>query len=482
MRRALAAGLALSLAACATTQEPAVTPQAPAPPAVEAERTRRIETLYADLEAGVTAFVNAAESVTTDGLEPLADAQEALAALEEDCAATKGCDLGRFTTAQQGLLGMQFELLERQRERIAELETPPEPEMTELGAEAAPVLPQPEGSFTTDDSLDDILSLNGPIAKGVLTWVGYRRPDFIEAWTNWKLLESDLLPIYEAAGYPWQLGAAQKFQESHVKAHAGSWRGAVGTDQFIRSTGRKYGLKVVAGFDERRDPVKSTEAQIAYMQDLLDIFDGDYSLAIASYNGHSAYRAARRVRRSKPDATFWDRDIYHASRRETRDYVALVLGAAQILADPARFGFAEPDVDTTRQQLTLARDTTIDQLAFCLGDDPAAGSFGFYRSLRNMNPAFDVKDDIPEGTTIDVPGVAVERYAERCIDGPAVELAASLHEHAYPEYETYTVRRGDTLQRIGRRYGVMWGNIAHENGIRRPYVIHPGDVLIIPQE
>ncbi|RME31709.1 LysM peptidoglycan-binding domain-containing protein, partial [Candidatus Woesearchaeota archaeon] len=379
------------------------------------------------------------------------------------------------------VLSFENELLREKDARIAELEAPQEG-LEELGAEPPEAISPPQETFTVNDSLEDIIDLNGPIARGVLTWVGQRRPDFIEAWTNWKLLEEDLKPIYNEAGYPWELGAAQKFQESHVKAHAGSRRGAVGTDQFIRATGRKYGLRVVQGFDERQDPVKSTRAQIAYMQDLLKIFDGDYSLALAAYNGASAYRAAMRARRKNPKATFWDREVYLSSRRETRDYVALVLAAAMILREPERFGFTEPAVDTRRAELELARDTTIDQLAFCLGDDPRAGSFGFFRALRNMNPQYSVKDTLPKGTTLTVPAVAKERYVEHCIGGAAVELAARLHEHAFPEYETYRVRRGDTLQKIGRRYGVRWGDIARENGIKKPYVIHPGDVLIIPQD
>lgn len=49
-----------------------------------------------------------------------------------------------------------------------------------------------------------------------------------------------------------------------------------------------------------------------------------------------------------------------------------------------------------------------------------------------------------------------------------------------PGYRTYTVKAGDTLWGISRRYGVTVGQIAALNGIQNPDLIYPGQVFQIP--
>ena len=45
---------------------------------------------------------------------------------------------------------------------------------------------------------------------------------------------------------------------------------------------------------------------------------------------------------------------------------------------------------------------------------------------------------------------------------------------------THTVERGETLFTISLRYGVPWTDIAEENDLASPYVIYPGQTLVIP--
>jgi putative chitinase len=49
-----------------------------------------------------------------------------------------------------------------------------------------------------------------------------------------------------------------------------------------------------------------------------------------------------------------------------------------------------------------------------------------------------------------------------------------------PAYRTYVVQRGDYLVSIARKYNLNWSTLATLNGIPYPYVIHPGQTLLIP--
>ncbi len=71
--------------------------------------------------------------------------------------------------------------------------------------------------------------------------------------------------------------------ESALRPHAGSKKGAVGFWQFLKSSGRKYGLDINSEKDERRNIFRSTEAAIAYLKELYDIL-GSWTLAAAAYN------------------------------------------------------------------------------------------------------------------------------------------------------------------------------------------------------
>jgi LysM repeat protein len=49
-----------------------------------------------------------------------------------------------------------------------------------------------------------------------------------------------------------------------------------------------------------------------------------------------------------------------------------------------------------------------------------------------------------------------------------------------PGYSQYVVQRGDYLVKIARSYNLNWFTLATVNGIGFPYVIYPGQTLLIP--
>lgn len=53
---------------------------------------------------------------------------------------------------------------------------------------------------------------------------------------------------------------------------------------------------------------------------------------------------------------------------------------------------------------------------------------------------------------------------------------------AQPQFETYTVKKGDNLSKVGQKYGVSWREIAELNNIKNPDLIHPGQEFKIPKK
>lgn len=129
--------------------------------------------------------------------------------------------------------------------------------------------------------------------------------------------------------------------ESRFTETAVSSAGATGMWQFMAATGRMYGLEVSEYVDERRDPVRSTQAAARHLVDLHERF-GSWHLALAAYNAGAgrvdrALRRAGRVPVRGDERIFWQ--VRHALPAETRQYVPMVLAAAAIAAAPESYGF-----------------------------------------------------------------------------------------------------------------------------------------------
>jgi len=124
--------------------------------------------------------------------------------------------------------------------------------------------------------------------------------------------------------------------ESGFNPDACSRAGACGMWQFIRSTGRRYGLEVNDQVDERRDPRKSTRAAARYLADLYRQF-GSWYLAAASYNCGER-RVQEELSRNR-HKNFWQLYSHHCLPEETTNYVPQMIAATIIAKNPAKFGF-----------------------------------------------------------------------------------------------------------------------------------------------
>jgi membrane-bound lytic murein transglycosylase D len=127
--------------------------------------------------------------------------------------------------------------------------------------------------------------------------------------------------------------------ESGFNPNARSKAQAVGLWQFIADTGRRYGLRIDSYVDERRDPEKSTDAALRYLQDLHAKF-GSWNLAAAAYNT-GENRVARIMREETGTVEGRESDFWRIRSRlpsETREYVPLIFAAALIGKEPHKYG------------------------------------------------------------------------------------------------------------------------------------------------
>lgn len=202
---------------------------------------------------------------------------------------------------------------------------------------------------------------------------------FLERGGEWAPL---ILERLEARGMPQDLLYLAMI-ESGFNPHAVSHARAVGMWQFMAPTGRQYGLAQDRAVDERRDPVRATEAALDYLQVLHRRF-GSWYLASAAYNSGEgrtgrAMRAQYGRERARSEQEYYR--IWSRLPAETRDYVPLMIAAARITKDPAKYGF-EPMNLRPRQweEVTVPPATPLATIARYIDATLA--------ELKELNPHF----------------------------------------------------------------------------------------------
>jgi membrane-bound lytic murein transglycosylase D len=463
--------------------------QAPTAPAEVTEPVPVPET-EALVSAARSAFVAALEeSPAGDGDGPTQRMEGALGQLRAAATACHeaqpACDPAPVLDAYESLMRLQADrLLAQVRVQDAPGSEIGEMVEGELGLSTI-VTDLPEAGRTVNllngADLRDIIELNGPVMAALEDWLSWMRPNLMDAWENYQYMRHLMWPRYEEAGLPEALLFGILAKESGGKVHAVSRSGAGGPLQFMPATGRRYGLAIIDGFDQRFDPDLATGANVAYLNEQFRLLNNNLELVLAAYNGGE--NRVRRLVQSSGKSRLWDDEIYWALSSETREYVPMVLAAAWLFMHPEDYRLEFPAFDAHPATITLKREAALSELAVCLGQTGSRA--GWFRILRNLNAHMNPSERQVAGTVVAVPARLVGVYEQDCIDGPYQALAASLHSSrraSAPKLYTYVVQPGDTLSGIARTTRCAnVRQIANLNGIAPPkYALRAGQRLQIP--
>lgn len=259
--------------------------------------------------------------------------------------------------------------------------------------------------------------------------------------------------------------------ESGFSNTATSRAKAVGMWQFMKATGKGYGLRIDSWVDERRDPFRATDAAVKHLRDLNRRFNSLY-LAAAAYNAGSGKvsRGLGRLPDEESDATNSDATFFRLYdtkllKRETKDYVPKLIAAALIAKQPARYGFSVEKAEPVVYDSIIVPDMTgLDVLAR-LADTTVV-------AIRELNPQY-LRLATPPGTR------SVVRLPSG--HGPTTVAAyAELPARQRVTFVEHFVARGETLSGIALRYRVSQTMLVASNPKVKSRSLRIGQRIVVP--
>lgn len=258
--------------------------------------------------------------------------------------------------------------------------------------------------------------------------------------------------------------------ESGFTSHATSHASAVGYWQFIRGTGKRYGLEINRMVDERRDPVLATQAAAEYFKGLYSLF-GSWYLAMASYNvGEN--RVKREVMKNST-RDFWELVRKKRLPRETMNYVPKFIAAKLIAKDPDKYGFEGIDYMPAIEfeTITVKESLNLRVMAEKLNVP--------YEDFKAYNPKFKGEIAPAKNAALDI------RLPVGMTEAGIVAAASSVSDKVEfvadaAETQTYKVRKGDTLSTIARKYRTNIAYIRELNEMARKSKLRIGQRILVP--
>lgn len=260
-------------------------------------------------------------------------------------------------------------------------------------------------------------------------------------------LELALLPVVESAYDP--------FAYSHGRA-AGLW-------QIIPGTARRFGIRQNWWYDGRRDVIDSTRAALDYLAYLHELMQGDWLLAVASYNSGegNVQKAVRQNQGKGRPSDFWNLKL----SKETSSYVPKLMALVEIVRDPEAFGLTLPEIRNAPQ---FAATEVGGQLDLALAAEIAGLDM---ETLYAFNSGFNRWATDPDGPhRLILPIGHVEDFQAALQSVPPAERV---------RWQRHKIRPGETISEIADQYNTPLASIKSVNGLRGN-TIRAGEYLMIP--
>ena len=267
--------------------------------------------------------------------------------------------------------------------------------------------------------------------------------------------------------------------ESAMNPIALSRAGASGLWQFMITTGKIYGLEINSLIDERRDPIKSTDAACRHLKDLYNTYE-DWNLAIAAYNCGGG-NVSKAIKRAGGKKDYWT--IYPYLPRETRSYVPFFIAANYIMNY-----YAYHQLYPIQTSLPLATDTVM--VTRMIHFDQIAGILQIDKEmLRALNPQYK-RDIIPgnyQPQILKLPTITAYAFVEKEDEIAAYRADELFTNRTYVEGSKATnhteriihrVGYGETVLTVANKYGVSAASVRRWNNLRSNRVLVGKDLIL----
>ncbi|MDB2592315.1 LysM peptidoglycan-binding domain-containing protein [Gammaproteobacteria bacterium] len=321
------------------------------------------------------------------------------------------------------------------------------------------------------------------------------------------------------------------YVESHYTPFAYSRAGATGIWQMMPGTASGMKLKINWWYDERRDLYLGTQAALKYLVYLNNFFDGQSLLAIAAYDS-----GAGRVQKAVQAAPHNNRQFFNLKLpKETTYYIPRLLALREIVLHPQKYQVKLPAIayKPYLEQINLAKPMPLEDAAKLTGIS--------VEQLRQYNPGFRRFTSQPDRAfSLLIPISKVDHFKQQMSTYLWNQYDASAHHiyqvqpgdtlgkisekfHTYvrviqqanqmkdsylkpgrillipkkvpqsdkkshsisadhipgPKLNYYTVRQGDTVTSIAKRFGVHPNDVAFWNNISTSKKLSPGTKYIL---
>lgn len=323
------------------------------------------------------------------------------------------------------------------------------------------------------------LSYNNTV-KNFITMYTVRKPKQVAIMLG---LANYYFPMFEEALAKYGLPMELKYLpiiESALNPAANSSASAVGLWQFMYSTGKMYKLEISTFVDERRDPLKATDAAARYLRDLYNIYK-DWHLVIAAYNCGPG-NVNKAIKRCGDAKDYWK--IYYKLPKETRGYVPAYIAANYVMNFYQSHNIypKSPDFPIITDTLMINDYLQFSQISEVIGIP--------IEQIRSLNPQYR-RDIVPASKgkryTLVLPQDEISAYLEN---------EATIHDHRraefFPNNEIvnpqdnyahlspgdikgrdkvyYTVKSGDNLGKIAAWYKVRSSDLKYWNKMHKNFI------------